>query len=652
VIRACLGIGQAGSYDTDPNNAQAQYNLIKTVADAAIANGIYVIVDFHSHDANLCVDKAKKFFSDISREYAGVPNIIWEIWNEPDTKNGGGVAMPPTDENPTPGQWDNWTDIKKYANDVIPVIRANSNNLIVVGTPFFSQLVDTAATSPLSFPDIAYTLHFYAAQKTHQDSLRQRAITALGLGAALFVTEFGTTIADGGSNGVVDSAQTKIWLDWLDSNMISWVNWSIVDKGEASAALKSGAADTGGWTSDKLTTSGTLIRSRLKSRPAYDFSDIIPDDGKSLPGLIEAESFVAKSSGIKSEATNDAGGGQALGYTSNGAWAEYQVIVRKAGDYGAKLRVSTAESGTITLKAADKKLMSWSVSNTGGWSTWKTTDLSGSFTLAEGEKKLRLEWSGTASSLVNLNWMDFSLIAESDSSDTLPPDTGSTVIVPDGKTLPGRIEAESLKSKSDALTIETTSDTGGGKSLGYTTNGAWAEYAVNVSMSGNYTVKNRVAADQGFGGTITMKFDDKKVGSWTFGSTGGWSSWKTIENSDTFQLSKGQAVLRIEWSGTASSLINLNWMEFSYFPEHDAIRLKIPAAHSPAAGISIAHGIMTVRCPQEVSTITLQSLDGRVLQSVKPVSQRGSLPVGNGAFVLVMRGKGGTIGSLHVANVK
>ncbi|MCX7725664.1 MAG: glycoside hydrolase family 5 protein, partial [Chitinispirillaceae bacterium] len=80
VIRACLGIGQYGSYDTDPNAAESQYNKIKTVVDAAIANGIYVIVDYHAHDANLSIDKAKKFFSDMAKEYAGEPNIIWEIW--------------------------------------------------------------------------------------------------------------------------------------------------------------------------------------------------------------------------------------------------------------------------------------------------------------------------------------------------------------------------------------------------------------------------------------------------------------------------------------------------------------------------------------------------------------------------------------------
>lgn len=652
VIRACLGIGQGG-YETDPVPSGAQYTMIKTVIDAAIANGIYVVVDFHAHDANLHIEASKKFFSDLSKEFAGVPNIIWEIWNEPDTKNGSGIVFPDAEAGAAPNQWDNWRDIKKYASSIIPVIRANSDNLIVVGTPSWSQHVDTAALDPLDIENIAYALHFYAGQKQHQDTLRLRAQTAVSLGAPLFITEFGTTIADGGSDGVVDSAQTKIWLDWADSNLISWVNWSIVDKGEASAALKTGAADSGGWTDDKLSVSGALIRARLRSRPAYDFSEIIPDDGKSLPGLIEAESFVAKSNDLKTDASGD-GGGLCLGYTSNGAWTEYKVFVRRSGTYKAKLRVSSGESGTITLKAGNTKIATWTVANTGGWSSWKTTDESAPFTLAEGELKLRAEWSGTASSLVNLNWMQFLLIAASDTSDssrTDPADTQSTVIIPaDGKTLPGRIEAESLLSKSKDLTIEATSDTTGDKNLGYTTNGAWAEYPVTVAKPGKYTVQFRVAVEPNFGGTIALKIGEKQLGSWTIGSTGGWAKWITTSNTDTFELTKEDAVLRIEWSGSASSLINLNWMEFTHHPDEISVRKSAVRTKQPAAIISIVNSELRVYCPHDVVKAELLSLDGRMLHSLVPHAGTNIVPLRNGVFMLAMYTVKGEIRMFRIVN--
>jgi endoglucanase len=658
VVRACLGIGQAGSYDTDPNAAQNQYNKIKAVVDAAIANGIYVIVDYHGHDANLSVDKAKKFFSDMSKEYAGVPNLIWEIWNEPDVKNGSGIVYSDPALTEARKTWDNWRDIKKYAAEVIPVIRANSDNIIVVGTPDWSKDVDTAIADPIAGPNIAYTLHFYAGQPYHQDTLRAKARAAVAKKAPLFVTEFGTTKSDGGSDGTYDSVQTRIWLDWCDSNKISWVNWSIVDKGEASAVLKSGAPATGGWTNDQISPSGKLILARLKSRPAYEYTDIIPDDGKSLPGVIEAESYAAKSDAIKSENTSDASGGQSLGYTSNGAWTEYNVVVRKEGAYQARLRVATDPGGTLTLKSGTTTLAIWKVASTGGWSSWKTTDNSGTFSLPAGEKKLRLEWSGTASSLVNLNYLEFVFIKGKDPNDTIPNDSIPNDTIPNdtisnkGKSLPGRIEAESLKSKSEALTIENCSDTSGrsgGKSLGYTTNGAWAEYPVTIVTTGKYTAKIRVAADQGFGGTITMKIGDKKVNSWTIGSTGGWSTWKTIDSCDTFELTKGDAVLRLEWSGTASSLVNINWMEFTC---HTAIGIR--EFRSPmkfkAPVLSINKGTLSLTHYGDVIKISLLSLDGRVIKSIVPMSSRVSLPVGNGAFLIVLQSRNGMMQSYRVVN--
>lgn len=650
VIRACLGIGQMGSYDTDANASQNQFDKIKTVVDAAIANGIYVIVDYHAHDANLSIDKAKKFFGDMSKEYAGVPNIIWEIWNEPDTKNGSGIVYEDPELTEARKTWDSWSDIKKYAAEIIPVIRSNSDNIIIVGTPIWSQDIDTAAQDPISGPNIAYTLHFYAGQSSHQDTLRTKARTAVAAGAPIFVTEFGTTKSDGGSDGTYDSVQTGIWLDWCDSNSISWVNWSIVDKGEASAALKSGASATGGWTSDNISPSGKLILERLKSRPAYEYTDIIPDDGKSLPGIIEAESFVTKSDEIKSENTSDATGGQSLGYTSNGAWTEYNVIVRKEGQYHARLRVATDPGGTITLKSGTSTLAQWNISSTGGWSSWKTTDNSATFSLPAGERKLRLEWSGTASSLVNLNYMEFIFLSVKDSTDTIPSDTVPTDTVSTaGKSLPGRIEAESLKSKSEELTIENCSDTGGGKNLGYTTDGAWAQYPVTILKSGKYTAKIRAAADQGFGGTITMKIGEKKVNDWKIESTGGWSTWKTIDSCDTFELIKGESVLRLEWSGTASSLVNLNWIEFTCHSETNVVRRTNRVSLS-APEISCNKGNLIFKHNDDIARIVVLSLDGRIIKNIIPKSSKITTPLGNGVFMLMVYTRNGIVTGYRIVN--
>ena len=77
-------------------------------------------------------------------EYGAFPNVIYEIYNEPLNVS-----------------WSNV--IKPYAMSVISIIREiDPDNLIIVGTPNWSQRVDMAAQDPIvEFENIAYTLHFY-----------------------------------------------------------------------------------------------------------------------------------------------------------------------------------------------------------------------------------------------------------------------------------------------------------------------------------------------------------------------------------------------------------------------------------------------------------------------------------------------------------
>jgi len=249
VIRAPVAVEASGGYIMNPDSMTT---LAKAVVDAAIANGIYVIVDWHAHDANLHVTEAQTFFTEMVNTYGDIPNIIWEIWNEPNDVNGTGAT----------GQ-DTWADIKGYASEVIPVIRAKSDNIIVVGTPKWCQTVMDAANDPISGPNIAYSLHFYA--KSHKQWLRDNADKALAKGIALMITEFGMTNADGGSwsNPGIDPVETTKWITWAAERKISWANWSLTDKDESSAALLPGADTTGNWAATDLSESGAWVRDRV-----------------------------------------------------------------------------------------------------------------------------------------------------------------------------------------------------------------------------------------------------------------------------------------------------------------------------------------------------------------------------------------------------
>jgi endoglucanase len=241
VVRAAMAVDQGG-YLT---NGLAEKVKILSVIDACIDLGIYVIVDWHEEHAQWHRPQAIAFFEDIAKRYHDKPNIIYEIFNEPLQVS--------------------WADsIKPYADSVVRHIRAiDPNNLIVVGNPTWSQDVDVAAANPLdsSYHNIAYTLHFYAA--THKQSLRNKATVAMARGAALFVTEFGTTTSSGG--GTIDSAETVTWMQFMSDNGISWCNWSVADKDETSAALKPGANATGGWPLSSISISGQWIRNKIRT---------------------------------------------------------------------------------------------------------------------------------------------------------------------------------------------------------------------------------------------------------------------------------------------------------------------------------------------------------------------------------------------------
>jgi len=242
VIRAAMGIN--GNTDGYLVNATAERNKVIAVVDAAIQLGIYVIIDWHDHNAHNSRSQAQAFFADMAQRYGNSPNVLYETWNEPLNYSWSGV-------------------IKPYHQAVISSIRQNDpDNIIICGTRNWSQEVDEAAADPISGGNIAYTLHYYA--NTHGSGLRSKASTALSRGAALFVTEYGTTDASG--NGFVNPTTSREWWNFLDQNSIGHANWSVADIGESSAALVSGASPNGGWTLSQIKQSGQLVRDELRAK--------------------------------------------------------------------------------------------------------------------------------------------------------------------------------------------------------------------------------------------------------------------------------------------------------------------------------------------------------------------------------------------------
>ncbi|MEU4746807.1 cellulase family glycosylhydrolase, partial [Actinosynnema sp. NPDC023658] len=224
VIRAAMGVEPSGAYLSDPNKARGQ---VETIINNAVAAGVYVIVDFHAHEAQKAQSQAVSFFADLARRYGNLPNVIWEDFNEPLQVS--------------------WTSVlKPYHQAVVSAIRAaDPDNIIVLGTPTWSQDVDVAASSPVSGTNLMYTLHFYSC--SHGAGLRAKGDTALRAGRALFVTVWGASHADGGTDGRVCQPEAQAWIDWMRNNGISWTAWKLDVGNDSTNLLSQGAPVTGGW---------------------------------------------------------------------------------------------------------------------------------------------------------------------------------------------------------------------------------------------------------------------------------------------------------------------------------------------------------------------------------------------------------------------
>ncbi|KAF2517285.1 glycoside hydrolase family 5 protein [Flavobacterium foetidum] len=238
IVRAAMGIelGQF-SYLKEP---QFSKEKIEAVVNGAIQSDIYVIIDWHSHNINL--KEAKEFFAEISKKYAKYPNIIYEVFNEPD--------------------YETWQEVKSYTEEIIRVIRQNDpDNIILVGCPHWDQDINLPASDPIiGYNNIMYTMHFYAA--THGKELRDRTDAAIKSGIPVFISESAGMEATG--DGPLDYQSWQDYIDWMENRKLSWITWSVSDKDETCSILKKSAKSDGKWKDEDLKESGIKIREYLR----------------------------------------------------------------------------------------------------------------------------------------------------------------------------------------------------------------------------------------------------------------------------------------------------------------------------------------------------------------------------------------------------
>ncbi len=385
ILRCSLGVDDQGSIYSG-----GDVGALRSVMDAAIAKDIYVIVDWHSHGAHNNTNAAKSFFSEIARDYGKYDNVIFELYNEPTMVS--------------------WSAVKGYAEQVIPEIRKYSDNLILVGTPTWSQDVDAAANDPINDSNVAYVLHFYAG--THGGDLRGKGDAALSKNAAVFVSEWGTVNADG--DGSVNVGSTEQWLSWMDSNKLSWCNWAISSKAEGSSIF--------GGDGSSLTEAGNYLKKILNAHAENAVWRTVPKGSSetepqttdsqpqtttsttqtqtverlSLPvtgnAVLEAENYAAMS-GVELE--DCAQGGKNVGYIEAGDWMSYPISVPQTMKYELTLdAASESGGGQIAFSCGGNTLGTLDIPATGGWQNWQQFKVTLELPAGESDLKLNAQQGG------------------------------------------------------------------------------------------------------------------------------------------------------------------------------------------------------------------------------------------------------------------
>jgi aryl-phospho-beta-D-glucosidase BglC (GH1 family) len=135
------------------------------------------------------------------------------------------------------------------------------DNIIILGTPSWSQGVVDAADDPVDGTNLMYTLHFYSC--SHTGWLRENTQEAYDRGLPIFVTEWGATHSDGGLDGIVCEDEAVLWHDLLDQLKLGWTAWKLDVCNDSSCILASGASRDGPW--NELHGHGDFVISRMRN---------------------------------------------------------------------------------------------------------------------------------------------------------------------------------------------------------------------------------------------------------------------------------------------------------------------------------------------------------------------------------------------------
>ncbi len=279
VVRIAVYLHEGGYLESGPAVRDDHEAIIDTIVRRCAQNGIYCIIDWHVHhpgDPLLFVDDAKRFFTRMADRYAALPNVIYEIANEPNRTGATGIA---------PEREVSWADIAAYADEVIPAIRARSpDSLVLVGTPDWCSFGISGGRdwrevvkAPLRHRNVAYVVHAYAAGHTFH-----AAIDEIAEQLPLFATEWAAASWKRTSEN--DLVKAQPWIEMFNRRGISWTYWNFCPGDGVFGCFKEGTTPDDRLTpeSPQVSETGKLVYFLLNTPRDDCGSPAVSADGPTM----------------------------------------------------------------------------------------------------------------------------------------------------------------------------------------------------------------------------------------------------------------------------------------------------------------------------------------------------------------------------------
>jgi hypothetical protein len=216
--------------------------VLKPAVAHATARGLYAIVDWHEiGDAAPADEETRQFWAKAAPAFGSYPNVLFEVFNE--------------SEDLDDPSWARW---KATAQPWVDQIRHDAPaTIILIGAPFWTQMVGGAVDDPFTGDNLAYVGHIYPGIAPSVWG-PGGAFTQVAAVLPMMITEWGFR-ADGGDPVTGDQASFGNALKaYIEAQRLGWTAWCADTIWESTMFdpdwnLLTGPSEMGGFTKDWLT---------------------------------------------------------------------------------------------------------------------------------------------------------------------------------------------------------------------------------------------------------------------------------------------------------------------------------------------------------------------------------------------------------------